>query len=214
MKLPADGERPGGGLMDEGQRGSAAGPLQRDRRTPQSKGPSMNPPSPPAAAGETAEGAEERALEADLEGLLKERDDYLELAKRTKADFENFRKRMANEVQAAGVRGKGELARDVVSALDDLQRAIEAAGLDPEGHAEDGLSHGVLLMFRSLRDALARNGIEAIDPSGERFDPMEQEALSMQAVEGVEPGTVVEVVQKGYRLGEVLIRPARVVVSE
>ncbi len=176
--------------------------------------PVDEPPLPPAAAGETAEGAEERALEADLEGLLKERDDYLELAKRTKADFENFRKRMANEVQAAGVRGKGELARDVVSALDDLQRAIEAAGLDPEGDAEDGLSHGVLLMFRSLRDALARNGIEAIDPSGERFDPMEQEALSMQAVEGVEPGTVVEVVQKGYRLGEVLIRPARVVVSE
>jgi molecular chaperone GrpE len=212
--LPADGEGPGGGLMDEGPREPAAGPLQRDRPAPPAKGPSMNPPSPPAEAGQTPEGAEERALEADLEGLVKERDDYLELAKRTKADFENFRKRMANEVQAAGVRGKGELARDVVSALDDLQRAIEAAGLDPEGDAEDGLSHGVLLMFRSLRDALARNGIEAIDPSGERFDPMEQEALSMQAVEGVEPGSVVEVVQKGYRLGEVLIRPARVVVSE
>ena len=76
------------------------------------------------------------------------------------------------------------------------------------------MSHGVLLMYRSLRDSLARNGIEAIDPKGERFDPMVHEALSTQAADGVEPGTVVEVMQKGYRLGDQLIRPARVVVSE
>jgi molecular chaperone GrpE len=138
----------------------------------------------------------------------------LELAKRTKADFENFRKRMAAEVEAAGARGRGELIRDVVPVLDDLERAIQAAGLDPEGDSEDGLSHGVLLVFRSLRDSLSRNGVEAVDPKGERFDPTAHEALSTQPADGVEPGTVIEVMQKGYRLGEQLIRPARVVVSE
>jgi molecular chaperone GrpE len=121
---------------------------------------------------------------------------------------------MAAEVQAATARGKGELLREVIPVLDDLERAIQAAGLDPEGDSEDGLAHGVLLVFRSLRDSLTRNGIEAVDPKGEKFDPMVHEALSTQPVEGVEPGTVVEVLQKGYRLGEQLVRPARVVVSE
>jgi molecular chaperone GrpE len=95
-----------------------------------------------------------------------------------------------------------------------LERAIQAAGLDPEGDSEDGLAHGVLLVFRSLRDSLSRQGVEAVDPEGERFDPTQHEALSTVAADGVESGIVVEVVQKGYRLGEQLVRPARVVVSE
>jgi molecular chaperone GrpE len=149
-----------------------------------------------------------------LQDTKRERDEYLELAKRTKADFENFRKRMTAEVQAALARGRGELARDVVPVLDDLERAIQAAGLDPEGDSEDALAHGVLLVFRGLRESLSRNGIEAVDPSGERFDPHAHEALSTVQSDGAEAGTVVEVVQKGYRLGEQLIRPARVVVAE
>jgi molecular chaperone GrpE len=157
-------------------------------------------------------------VETDLDALLtdtkRERDEYLELAKRAQADFENYRKRMAAEVQAAAARGRAELIRDVVPVLDDLERGIQAAGLDPEGDSEDGLAHGVLLVFRSLRDSLSRNGVEAVDPTGERFDPTVHEALSTVKADGVEPGTVVEVTQKGYRLGEQLIRPARVVVSE
>jgi molecular chaperone GrpE len=157
-------------------------------------------------------------VESDLDSLLadahKERDEYLELAKRTKADFENFRKRMTAEVQAAGLRGKAEIARGVVPVLDDLERALQAAGLDPEGDSEDGLAHGVILVFRGLRETLTRNGIEAVDPKGERFDPNLHEALSTQPVDGAEAGTVVEVMQKGYRMGDQLIRPARVVVSE
>ena len=121
---------------------------------------------------------------------------------------------MTSEVQAAATRGKGELLREVVPVLDDLERAIQAAGLDPEGDSDDGLAHGVLLVFRSLRDSLSRNGVEAVDPEGEKFDPMQHEALSTQPADGVESGVVVEVMQKGYRLGEQLIRPARVVVSE
>jgi molecular chaperone GrpE len=156
----------------------------------------------------------EKDLDALLADVKRERDEYLELAQRTKADFENFRKRMNAEVLAASARGKGELIREVVPVLDDLERALEAAGLDPEGDSEDGLAHGVLLVFRSLREALARNGIEPVDPKGEKFDPQWHEALSSQPADGAEPGTVIEVMQKGYRLGEQLIRPARVVVAE
>jgi molecular chaperone GrpE len=157
-------------------------------------------------------------VEKDLDALLadtqRERDEYLDLAKRTKADFENFRKRMSAEVQAAAARGKAELVREVVPVLDDLERALEAAGLDPEGDSPDGLAHGVLLVFRSLRESLSRNGVEAVDPRGEKFDPTLHEALSTQPADGAESGTVVEVVQKGYRLGDQLVRPARVVVAE
>jgi molecular chaperone GrpE len=177
------------------------------------------PPTPPPAGGASAGGsADETQVEQDLDALLadtqRERDEYLDLAKRTKADFENFRKRMTAEVQAASVRGKAEVLRDVLPVLDDLERAIQAAGLDPEGDSEDGLAHGVLLVFRGLRDAMARNGIEAVEPTGEKFDPHLHEALSAQPAEGAEVGTVIETMQKGYRLGEQLIRPARVVVAE
>ncbi len=187
------------------------------------------PPTPPPAGGEPGEDAQgagagagrfdaAQEIEADFDRLLadtqQERDEYLDLAKRTKADFENFRKRMSAEVLAASGRGKAEVLRDVLPVLDDLERALQAAGLDPEGDSEDGLAHGVLLVFRSLRDSLTRNGIEALDPTGEKFDPTLHEALSTQPADGVESGVVVETMQKGYKLGEQLIRPARVVVAE
>jgi molecular chaperone GrpE len=164
--------------------------------------------SPPA--GE-ADQVEAQAVEADFEALLadaqKERDEYLELAKRTKADFENYRKRVASDVQAAQVRGKAEVVREVIDAVDNLERALEAAG---EG---ESLSAGVEMVLNGLRESLVRNGVEAVDPKGERFDPTRHEALSTQPVEGSGSGVVVEVLQKGYLLGEHLIRPARVVVS-
>lgn len=162
--------------------------------------------------------ATEEQVEEDLDALLadtqRERDEYLDLAKRTKADFENFRKRMTAEVQAASGRGKAEVLLGVLPVLDDLERALQAAGLDPEGDSEDGLAHGVLLVFRGLRETLVKNGIEPVDPTGEKFDPQAHEALSMLKADGVESGVVVETMQKGYRLGEQLIRPARVVVAE
>jgi molecular chaperone GrpE len=198
---------------DPGTGPSTAGPVTDDGGALRADhGPSSTPPSsvPPAEDADL--------VESDIDALLadtqRERDEYLELAQRTKADFENFRKRMTAEVQASSARGKGELLREVIPVLDDLERAIQAAGLDPEGDSEDGLAHGVLLVFRSLRDSLSRNGVEAVDPKGERFDPNAHEALSTVAADGVEPGVVVEVLQKGYRLGDQLIRPARVVVSE
>jgi molecular chaperone GrpE len=155
---------------------------------------------------------EGQEVENDLDALLsdaqKERDEYLELAKRTKADFENFRKRVAGDVEAAQARGKAEVAREVIDAVDNLERALEAADGDAEG-----LKSGVEMVLGNLRETLQRHGIEAVDPKGEKFDPNQHEALSTMPVEGTEGGTVVEVMQKGYRMGEQLIRPARVVVS-
>ncbi len=218
----ANEPRPAGGAAAEGPAGPRpAGPVVGDGGALRARA-SSTPPSPtPPAGGDSAEDAKGSdagaEVEADLDALAaaeRERDEYLDLAKRTKADFENFRKRMASEVQAATARGKGELIREVVPVLDDLERALQAAGLDPEGDSPDGLAHGVLLVFRSLRETLTRNGIEAEDPTGEKFDPNLHEALSTQPADGVESGVVIETMQKGYKLGEQLIRPARVVVAE
>jgi molecular chaperone GrpE len=152
-----------------------------------------------------------QAVEEDFEKLLadahKEKEEYLELARRTKADFENFRKRAAADVQAAQARGKIAVAREVIDAVDNLERALEAAD---DGA---GLREGVEMVLSGLRETLSRNGVEAVDPKGEKFDPTKHEALSTQPVEGTESGVVVEVLQKGYALGDQLVRPARVVVS-
>ncbi len=185
---------------------------QGEGSSEQQRGGSAEPsPSSPGAGSAPAD-AEERAVERDLKALLAEaelkRDEYLELARRTQADFENYRKRMAAEVQAAALRGKGEMARELIEAVDNLERALASAG-----ESTDGLAGGVEMVLRGMREALSRNGIEEVDPRGEKFDPTHHEALSTLPVEGTEPGVVVEVMQKGYRFGEQLLRPARVVVS-
>ncbi|HEX5982795.1 MAG TPA: nucleotide exchange factor GrpE [Solirubrobacterales bacterium] len=187
----------------------AAGPVTgEDPRALQDDCARGSSPAPPAAEA-PEDGAQ--AVEEDFEKLLadahRERDEYLDLARRTKADFENFRKRMSAEVQAAQARGKAEVAREVVDAVDNLERALEAAGGD------EGLAGGVEMVLKGLRETLSRHGVEVVDPKGEKFDPNQHEALSTMPVEGAESGTVVEVMQKGYRMGEQLIRPARVVVS-
>ncbi len=192
--------------------------MTSDERRPAGPVPEVEPSSSQAAGEDpTSAPPPGEAVEKDIDSLLtdvqRERDEYLEIAKRTKADFENFRKRVASDLQTAASRGKLELAPGLIDAVDNLERALEAAGLDPEGDSEDGLAHGVILVFRGLRETLGRHGIEAVDPKGEKFDPNVHEALSTQAVDGTESGTVVEVLQKGYRMGDLLIRPARVVVS-
>jgi molecular chaperone GrpE len=201
--------RPAGPVADDG--GALRG---RPSSTPPSSAPPAGGDSPDSSSGQSGADQVEQDFDALLADAHKERDEYLELARRTKADFENFRKRMTAEVQAAARRSKAQLAAEVAPVLDDLERGLQAAGLDPEGDSDDGLAHGVLLVFRGLRETLKRNGIEQVDPKGEKFDPNHHEALSTIPVEGTESGVVVEVMQKGYRFEDQLIRPARVVVSE
>jgi molecular chaperone GrpE len=156
------------------------------------------------------EAAEESPQEPESDPLAAaeaQRDEYLELARRTQADFENYRKRAAKDLAAAGTRAKLGLVRDLLPVLDNLERALESAD------SEDGLAEGVRLVLSDLRGVLAREGIEAVEPSGERFDPTVHEALSTRPEDGADPGVVLDVVQKGYRMNDTVIRPARVVVS-
>jgi molecular chaperone GrpE len=178
------------------------------------------------AGAEDSAGSDADAVEQDLDELLtearKERDEYLELAQRTKADFENYRRRAARDTEEAERRGRSGVARDLVPVLDNLERALRAAGIDPDAPEADdessgdggGLAHGVLLVYRDLRGGLERAGVEAYDPAGERFDPTWHEALATRPEEGTEPGVVLETVDKGYRLDGQVIRAARVIVSK
>jgi molecular chaperone GrpE len=152
-------------------------------------------------------------VERDLDELAeakRERDEYLELARRTKADFENYRKRVAKETSEALARGKADLARQLLPALDNLERAL-AAGVDPSAHP--ALVQGVAMVRDELRSRLEGAGVESFDPTGEKFDPQLHEALSTRPDEGTKPGVVLETVEKGYRLNGQVLRPARVVVS-
>ncbi|MEA2363270.1 MAG: molecular chaperone GrpE [Thermoleophilaceae bacterium] len=146
--------------------------------------------------------------EDPLAQLQRERDEYLDLARRAQADFENYRKRAAREAAAAGERAKSGLVRELLPIVDNLERALASAG-DSERH----LAEGVQLVHAELLAVLERNGIEQFDPRGDRFDPGEHEALSMRAEDGAEPGVVLDVMEKGYRSNGNVLRPARVVVS-
>ena len=170
----------------------------------------------PAGASEAEqeeEGAEdaERPPAEDEDPLARaerERDEYLELAKRTQADFENYRKRAAKEAAAAGDRARSGLIRELLPVVDNLERALASAG-----EAEEHLAEGVRLVHSELVAALQRNGVEAFDPQGEEFDPTVHEALSTRPGEDGASGVVLDTVEKGYRLNDTVLRPARVVVS-
>jgi molecular chaperone GrpE len=163
-----------------------------------------------ASAGAEAEPAEAPAgEEAEPEDLAAK---YLALAQRTQADFENYRKRASRDAAAAQVRGVVKLAKELLPAIDDLDRALAAAQEVADG-AENPLVEGIKLVHADMVAALARVGIEGYSPEGERFDPQHHEAMAQQPVPDAEPGTIVEVYQRGYALGDTVIRPARVVVA-
>jgi molecular chaperone GrpE len=207
-----------------------------DTGAPDPSFPAGEPEAPAGPAGSVQAEAEpetdhERQLEHDLEELTakaEKADEYLDLAKRTKADFENYRKRAAREAAVAQERGIAKLAKELLPAVDNLDRALQAAEATTQsqtrsqhpgypGVAKDNgtatLVSGIKLVHDEVIAALARAGVEGFSPKGERFDPQLHEAIAQQPVEGAAPGTVVEVYQRGYRLGEVVIRPARVVVA-
>jgi molecular chaperone GrpE len=165
-----------------------------------------------AIGDSAAEDSGADALEGDVDELVavaSQRDEYLALAQRTQADFENYRKRVAREAAVAQERGVSGLAKELLPALDNLDRALDSAEED------DPLLQGVRLVRAELAAALARAGIESFSPAGELFDPAVHEAMATaeQGPEGPPSGTVVEVYQPGYRLGSSILRPARVVVA-
>ncbi|MEX2211121.1 MAG: nucleotide exchange factor GrpE [Gaiellaceae bacterium] len=150
----------------------------------------------------------EEQQELDVESLIAERDEYLRDLQRVAAEFENFRKRVARDQESLVARAAERLARELVPVLDDLERALQAA----EEHEEAKLEEGVRLVHRQLAEALRKEGLEEIPTDG-KFDPHVHEALLSRPSEA-EAGTVLEVLQKGYRLGDRVLRPARVVIAE
>jgi molecular chaperone GrpE len=134
-------------------------------------------------------------------------EEHLKDLQRLAAEFDNYRKRVARDQELRVARATERLVKELLPVVDDLERALDAA----EKHEEAKLEEGVRLVHRALEDALRRQGLQEIAVNG-RFDPHVQEALLAQPSEA-EEGTVIEVVQKGYRLGDLVLRPARVVVS-
>ena len=171
---------------------------------------SEQPPVEPAEAFALA-GEELQALTAKAEKA----DEYLQLAQRTQADFENFRKRAARDAANAKERGATKLALELLPAVDNLERALEHAPAESDpAHPDDGaFVSGIKHVHSDVVAVLQRAGIERYSPEGEQFDPTLHEAVAQQPVEGYEPGTVVEVFQRGYRMGDSVVRPARVVVA-
>ena len=150
---------------------------------------------------------EEVEVVDELAAVQKERDEYLDALQRLKAEFDNYRKRVAREEAVLASRASERLVRELVPVLDDLERALEFA----TAHEEAQLEEGVSLVHRALADALGKEGLAEIATEGQ-FDPHTQEALLSQPSEAAE-GTVIQVLQKGYTLGDRVLRPARVVIS-
>jgi molecular chaperone GrpE len=156
---------------------------------------------------DAAPGTSENEMLARLEALAAERDEYLNDLKRVAAEFENYRKRAARDQAGLALRANERLVKELLPVLDDLGRALQAA----EEHEEVKLEEGVRLVYRQLSELLRKEGLAEIETDG-KFDPHMHEALLTQPSEAPE-GSVIDVVQKGYLLGDRVLRPARVVVA-
>ncbi|HEY7427351.1 MAG TPA: nucleotide exchange factor GrpE [Gemmataceae bacterium] len=150
------------------------------------------------------------ALRAKLQSAEQKRDEYLDLAQRTRADFENYQKRMQRDLVQERRYAQAPLASDLLSALDNLERAIAAA----EQAGEQGpLVKGVSMVHTQLLDILRRHGVTRIEAQGQPFDPNLHQAVMQQPSKDYPPMTVVQVLEQGYLIHERVLRPARVAVS-
>ena len=164
-------------------------------------------PSPGPLRGQAATPPPEAVEEDRLGALQAERDELFDRLQRLAAEFDNYRKRSAREQAELSTRANERLVKELLPVLDDLGRALEAAA----NHEEATLEEGVRLVHRALESLLERQGLAEIETEG-RFDPHVHEALLTQPSELAE-GDVLQVIQKGYSLGDRVLRPARVVVS-
>src|ERR1700712_4044636 len=155
--------------------------------------------------------------EGSVEALTKEAAESRDKMLRTLAEMENLRKRTAREVADGRTYAISGFARDVLDIADNLQRALDAVPADAKAAADPGLKaliEGVELTERSLLNTLEKNGVKKFDPSGEKFNPNFQQAMYEVPDTSVPSGTVVQVVQAGYTIGERVLRPALVGVSK
>ena len=176
----------------------------------------MTDTTSPAAEAASEPRPEEAASEAQAQ-LRQENADLRDRLLRALADMENLRKRTEREVADARAYGISSFARDVLSVADNIQRALDATGEDWKKHADEAgkaLFEGVELTERDLLKALEKHGVRRIDPNGERFDPNLHQAMYEVADESVAAGTVVQVLQAGFTIGDRILRPALVAVAK
>jgi molecular chaperone GrpE len=168
------------------------------------------PVTPEEAVGVPEEEAVDEIASSDpLAEAERQRDAYLADLQRVAADFENYRKRIARDQAAMIARAHERLVEKLLPVLDDLERAFDAA----EQHDEAKVLEGVRMTKDALAALLQSEGLHEIEAEGQ-FDPHVHEALLAQPAENAEPGQVLQVIQKGYRLGDTVLRPARVIVAE
>lgn len=160
-----------------------------------------------AAAGAEGSAAGEQPAGGDDEQV-----DYHDRWLRAAAELDNVRKRARRDAGLGETRGVLRLARELLPSIDNLDRALAAAEAQPE-NADHHLTDGIRLVHSEMLAALERVGIVPDSPKGEQFDPHRHEAVAQQPVDGTESGTVVEVYQPGYRLGDEVVRAAKVVVA-
>jgi molecular chaperone GrpE len=172
-------------------------------------GAATDPSAAQAAADVGPPTAESLAAERDA--ARQQAQDYLAMAQRAQADFQNFRRRAEQERTEAFDRGRGEVVNAILPVLDDFERAL--AALPAERQNEDWLE-GVRLIERKLRSTLESLGVERIEAEGQPFDPWQHEAVLHEERGDVAPGTVAAVARHGYRLGGKVLRPAQVVVAK
>ena len=159
-------------------------------------------------AGAAGGGAGDEAFQQEMANLQQEISRFKELYLRKLADFDNYRKRQEREMGEFRRYAKAELMRDCLPVVDNLERALAVPGGDGSG-----LREGVELVLRQFKEVLGRHGLTEVDPVDQPFDPTHHEAISRNETPGIGEPTVVQVLQKGYVLGERLIRPALVIVA-
>jgi molecular chaperone GrpE len=155
--------------------------------------------------------------QGSVEALTKELAEARDRTLRTLAEMENLRKRTSREIADARAYGITGFARDILDIADNLQRALDAVPAEAKAAADPGLKaliEGVELTERSLHATLEKNGVKKFDPTGEKFDPNFQQAMYEVPDPSVPSGTVVQVVQAGYTIGDRVLRPALVGVSK
>jgi molecular chaperone GrpE len=182
--------------------------MTKHESTPEPQVPPAD--APPDNGREQAASDELQAWRERAEAAEKARDEYLDLAKRTRADFENYQKRFSRDLAEERRYAQRPLAADLLPVLDNLERAVAAA--EQTGQAES-LVQGVKMAHAQLLDVLRRHGVTRIDALGQPFDPNRHEAVMQQPSAEHPPMTVVQVLEPGYTLHDRVLRPARVIVA-
>lgn len=163
---------------------------------------------------ETDAGQGDEELQGQLEKSREEVEKYKDMALRAEAEMQNVQRRAERDVANAHKYGVEKFVQNLLPVVDSLEKAIEAAEQsESKAESDDAILEGVRLCHKLFLDVLAKQNVEVVDPQGEPFDPNEHEAMSMVEHAEMEPNSVVNVIQKGYKLNGRLVRPAMVMVS-